>query len=301
MRAGRAPALPPYTGPVANRKKQVSRSKAAEQDAWGRWRLAAPDPAFTLSALDPGETPFSSGDKASDRAAVQTLADELDTLQNLFYADHRYKMLVVLQGTDTSGKDGTLRAVFGRMSPIGVRAVAWRAPSEFERAHDFLWRIHREVPAAGEIVCFNRSHYEDVLVPVVAGHIDAEETARRYAHINAFERLLAETGTVVLKFLLHISREEQRDRLQQRIDEPDKRWKFQHGDLEVRLHWEAYQEAYARAIGATATPWAPWTIVPADSKTHRNLMIARAVRDAVRALDLRYPDPDPALRRLKVE
>jgi PPK2 family polyphosphate:nucleotide phosphotransferase len=271
------------------------------RDAWRRWRLDAPDPSFSLAALAPGEKPFSLGDKAKDRARVEELALELDALQNLFYADRRHKLLVVLQGIDTSGKDGALRAVFGRMSPIGVRTVAWRAPSEAERERDFLWRIHWQVPAAGEIVCFNRSHYEDVLVPVVGGAIDADETARRYAHINAFERLLAETGTTVLKFLLHISRDEQRKRLQQRIDDPEKRWKFQRGDLDVRRQWDDYQHAYERAVAATATPCAPWTIVPSDSKTHRDLMIGQAVRDALRALGLRYPDADPTLRELKVE
>lgn len=271
------------------------------QDPWARWRLAAPAGRFSLAALDPGEKPFSSGDKNADRVRVDELAQELDALQNLFYADRRYKLLLVLQGLDTSGKDGTLRAVLGRMSPIGVRTVAWQAPSPVERAHDFLWRIHQEVPATGEIVCFNRSHYEDVLVPVVSGAIAATEKERRYAHINDFERLLVETGTVVLKFMLHISRDEQRERLQARIDDPDKRWKFRRDDLDVRKQWDAYQLAYEQLLAATSTAWAPWTVVPADSKTHRNLMIALALRDTLRSLDLRYPDGDPLLSSLKVE
>ena len=274
--------------------------KKADAQDWATWRRAAPDPEFSLATLDPGAKPFSLGGKTVDREQVDVLAQQLDELQNLFYADRRYKLLVVLQGLDTSGKDGTLRAVFGRMSPIGVRTVAWRAPTEGERAHDFLWRIHAQVPAAGEIVGFNRSHYEDVLVPVVNRFIDADETARRYAQINDFERLLAQTGTVVLKFLLHISKEEQRQRLQDRIDDPTKRWKFQAGDLDVRLQWDAYQQAYSAAVAATSTEGAPWTIVPADSKTHRNLMVALAVRDALRKLDLRYPDEDASMRELKV-
>ncbi len=151
----------------------------------------------------------------------------------------------MLQGTDTSGKDGTLRAVFGRTSPLGVKTVGWQAPSAAERAHDFLWRIHQQVPALGEITVFNRSHYEDVLVPVVEGTIDAAETKRRHAHINAFERLLAETGTVICKFMLHISKEEQRERLQERLDDPAKRWKFRREDLDARRHWDDYQAAYA--------------------------------------------------------
>ncbi|MBA2676017.1 MAG: polyphosphate--nucleotide phosphotransferase [Ramlibacter sp.] len=280
-----------------NKAKAKTKTTAT---AWAPWRMQAPDPTFSLAALDPGAKPFSCGDKQEDRAQVERLAQELDALQDLLYADRRYKLLVVLQGLDTSGKDGTLRAVFGRMSPIGVRTVAWKAPSEAERAHDFLWRIHQQVPGTGEIVAFNRSHYEDVLVPVVGRGIDANEQQRRFAQINDFERMLTETGTVVLKFMLHISKDEQRERLQQRLDDPDKRYKFQRGDLDVRRQWDAYQQAYSQAIGATSTAGAPWTVVPADSKTHRNLMIALALRDALRGLDLRYPD-DPTLQGLRVE
>jgi len=279
----------------------AGKNKKAGQDPWARWRIVAPVERFSLAALDPGDKPFSSGDKAADRVRVDELTQELDALQNLFHADRRHKLLLVLQGLDTSGKDGTLRAVLGRMSPIGVRTVAWQAPSAVQLAHDFLWRIHQEVPAAGEIVCFNRSHYEDVLVPVVSGAIPAAEKERRYAHINDFERLLVETGTVVLKFMLHISRDEQRERLQARIDDPDKRWKFQRDDLDVRKQWDAYQLAYEQLLAATSTAWAPWTVVPADSKTHRNLMIALALRDTLRSLDLHYPDGDPLLGSIKVE
>jgi PPK2 family polyphosphate:nucleotide phosphotransferase len=270
-------------------------------DPWTRLRLTSADPSFSLSAIDPAEKPFSSGHKKRDRERVDELALELDDLQNVFFADRRYKLLIVLQGIDTSGKDGTLRAMFSRTTPLGVRTVAWKAPTESERAHDFLWRIHPQVPGSGEIVAFNRSHYEDVLVPLVAGGIDANEARRRYAQINDFERMLAEHRTVILKFMLHISKDEQRDRLQARIDDPAKRWKFQRGDLEVRKQWDDYRRAYERAIGATGTPWAPWIIVPADSKTHRNLMVCTAVRDALAALDLHYPDDDPTIARLKVK
>ncbi len=182
-----------------------------------------------------------------------------------------------------------------------MRTVGWKAPSEDERAHDFLWRIHQKVPAAGEIVIFNRSHYEDVLVPVVKGWITAQETQQRLAQINDFERLLVESGTIVLKFLLHISKEEQRQRLQERLDDPTKNWKFAVGDLDARKHWDAYQAAYsAAAIAATGTTTAPWTIVPADSKTHRNLMIGSVVKQALEGLKLRYPPGDPALASIKV-
>jgi PPK2 family polyphosphate:nucleotide phosphotransferase len=255
---------------------------------------------FDLDRFDPGAKPFSSGSKSSDLASVDALATDIDRLQDLFYADRRFKLLVVLQGTDTSGKDGTIRGVFSKTSALGVKTAAWKAPSEEERAHDYLWRIHQKVPAAGEIVIFNRSHYEDVLVPVVKGWITRDETVRRFAQINDFERLLVETGTVIVKFLLHISKAEQRLRLQDRLDDPTKHWKFAVGDLEERTRWDDYQAAYSAAVAATGTPWAPWTIVPADSKTHRNLMIATAVKQTLQGLKLRYPPGDPALAGLKV-
>jgi PPK2 family polyphosphate:nucleotide phosphotransferase len=256
---------------------------------------------FELSRFDPADKPFSSGDKAKDKARVDELAGELDKLQDRFYADRRFKLLVILQGSDASGKDGTIRGVFSKMSPLGVQTVAWKAPNDEERAHDFLWRIHHRVPASGEIVIFNRSHYEDVLVPVANGQLTTAQTLERYAHINDFERMLSQTGTVILKFMLHISKDEQRKRLQARLDDPDKHWKFEGGDLETRKKWDVYQQAYADAIAATGTEWAPWTIVPADSKTHRNLMVATAVKRRLEALKLRYPPGDPALNQLKVE
>jgi len=255
---------------------------------------------FDLKRFDPDAKPFSSGDKAHDKELVATLAQELDALQDLFYADHRYRLLVVLQGTDTAGKDGTIRGVFGQMSALGVQTVGWKAPTEPERTHDYLWRIHARVPGNGEIMLFNRSHYEDVLVPTVKGWITAEQTAQRYAQINDFERMLTETGTVVCKFLLHISKDEQRARLQERLDDPNKRWKFAAGDLDARKQWDDYQKAYNRAVAATGTPWAPWTVVPANSKTHRNLMIATAMKQALQSLKLLYPPGDPALKNLKV-
>lgn len=256
---------------------------------------------FALSQVKPSARPFSSGDKDQDKLTVDELATEIDVLQNLFFADKRYKLLVVLQGTDTAGKDGTIRAVFNRASLLGLRTVGWKAPSDDERAHDYLWRIHGQMPAAGEMMIFNRSHYEDVLVPVVNGGITPEQTLQRFAQINDFERLLAETGTVILKFMLHISSKEQRERLQERVDDPTKRWKFSMGDLGVREQWDAYQAAYEALLGATSTTWAPWTVVPADSKTHRNLMVATVLRDTLKNLDLRYPPDDPALAGLTIK
>ena len=268
-------------------------------ERWKAWQPVPGQP-VSLRGFDAGAKPFTLGNKAEDKAAVEALAVALDALQNLFYADKRYKLLVLLQGTDTAGKDGTIRGVFGRMSALGVHTVGWKAPTEPERARDYLWRIHQQVPPAGEITVFNRSHYEDVLVPVVNGWITPAQHQQRLAHINDFERLLSETGTVVLKFMLHISKEEQRQRLQERLDDPAKHWKFDQSDLAARAQWDGYQRAYERLLAATHTPWAPWTIVPADSKTHRNLMIATLLKAVLERLDLRYPPGDPALEHLTV-
>ncbi len=256
---------------------------------------------FKLASLSPADKPFLKGtSKESGKTRVAELALELDGLQNLLYADKRFKLLVVLQGMDASGKDGVVRGVFGQMSPLGVHAVSWKAPTEEERAHDYLWRIHRQAPGACDVVVFNRSHYEDVLVPVVNHWIDAKTTRERYTQINHFEQMLVQNGTVVLKFMLHISKDEQRERLQERLDDAAKHWKFSPGDLDVRKQWDDYQSAYCALLRATGTPWAPWIVVPANSKTHRNLMIATALQHVLTALKLSYPPGDPALAGVRV-
>ena len=257
--------------------------------------------AFDLKKFDPASKPFSSGDKARDKEEVRKIAGQIDELQDVLFADRRVRVLVVLQGMDASGKDGTIRGVFGEVSPLGVRTMSWKAPTQEEREHDFLWRIHQHVPGAGELMIFNRSHYEDVLVPVVNGDIAPETAVDRFRQINDFERMLVETGTVILKFMLHISPEEQRQRLQARIDEPAKAWKFLPRDLEVRSQWGKYMSAYEALLGSTGTAVAPWIVVPANSKTHRNLMIGTIVRDRLRLLGLRYPPRAPRFDGLKVE
>ena len=254
----------------------------------------------SLGDIDPDAKPFTVGDKAMQEAELDALSLELDGLQNLLHAEGRRKVLLVLQGTDTSGKDGTVRWVFSRTSPLGVRVAAFKAPSLDEQAHDFLWRCHAVVPRTGEIGVWNRSHYEDVLVPVVEGWIDKKATQRRHAQINDFERLLTETGTVVLKCMLHIGKDEQRERLQERIDDPAKHWKFSMGDLDARKKWDSYQRAYARALDATSTDHAPWYVIPANSKTHRNLMIAQLLVKTLKDMKLSVPPPDPALKGLVV-
>lgn len=265
-----------------------------------QWQVRTPRPRFSLADFDAQAQPWSSGDKAADKAQVAALAEEIDTLQEILFADRRYKLLVILQGMDAAGKDGAVRGVFGRVSPLGANARSWRAPTEEERAHDFLWRIHHRVPAAGELAIFNRSHYEDVLVPMAEAGMKKADALVRCRQIVDFERMLQETGTVLLKFKLLVSKGEQRERLQARIDDPAKSWKFDAHDLEVRRKWDAYQAAYELVLAHTGTGHAPWTIVPADSKTHRNLMIATVVRDTMKALKLRYPPPDPAVAGIRV-
>jgi PPK2 family polyphosphate:nucleotide phosphotransferase len=281
--------------------RKTSQADATATATLERWqpRSTKGEPVL-LSGFDPAARPFSTGDKAQDKLTAGALATEINELQDMLFADGRYKLLVVLQGMDASGKDGTIRNVFGQVSPLGVHTRSWRAPTEEERAHDFLWRIHQRVPAAGELTIFNRSHYEDVLVPVVEGTLNREQTALRYRQINDFEQMLVETGTVVLKFMLHISPEEQRLRLQARIDDPTKAWKFVARDLEVRRQWPAYRKAYEALLGATSTAVAPWTIVPSDSKTHRNLMIGTVVRDTLKSMKLRYPPPAPEIAGARV-
>lgn len=255
---------------------------------------------FRLADFDPGAKPFSSGDKEADRARIQTLSDQLDAVQDIFYAEGRRKLLVVLQGMDTSGKDGTVRGVFRSFDPLGIRVVSFKAPTSEELARDYLWRIHAQVPRNGEIVVFNRSQYEDVLVTRVHGWIDKDECQRRYKQIRAFETMLAETGTVIVKCMLHISKDEQKSRLEARLADPQKHWKFDPKDLEERRYWNDYMDAYQDAIAETATPHAPWYVVPADSKTHRNLMIAHILADVFARLKPDYPPPQPGLAKLKV-
>jgi PPK2 family polyphosphate:nucleotide phosphotransferase len=245
---------------------------------------------------------FSKDDiKQQEREATIQLTDKIAAIQENLYAGRQHKILLVLQGMDTSGKDGTIRALFKGINPMGLRGVTFKAPSADELSRDYLWRVHRQVPVKGEIAIFNRSHYEDVLITRVQDMIDEKECKRRYAHICDFERMLAETGTTIVKVFLHISKDEQRKRLQERIDDPEKHWKFDENDLVQRQKWDAYQRAYERAIMATDADHAPWYIIPADSKTHRNLLISTLLLEIMEGLKLAPPPANPALAKLKVE
>jgi PPK2 family polyphosphate:nucleotide phosphotransferase len=254
-----------------------------------------------LSKLDPSAKDGVPAAKEERLQLLAQLAERVDALQDLLYAQGLHKVLVVLQGMDTAGKDGTIRHVFGEVDPLGVRAISFRAPVGEELEHDFLWRVHRQVPRRGEIAIFNRSHYEDVLVTRVHEWIDPDECRRRYEHINAFERVLADSGTTILKFFLHISKEEQRRRLQARIDDPTKRWKFNPRDLEERKLWDRYVDAYQDALTATSTERAPWYVVPSDSKSSRNLIISSILVRSLEALKMTFPQPALDVSKIVVE
>ncbi|WP_321922853.1 PPK2 family polyphosphate kinase [Paraburkholderia guartelaensis] len=256
---------------------------------------------FSLSALDPAAKPFSSGSKDGDRERLTEIGNKLDVLQERLHSQRHQRVLLVLQGMDTSGKDGTIRGVFHEVDPLGLRIVPFRAPTPIEAARDFLWRVHLQVPGAGELAIFNRSHYEDVLVPRVIGQIDSAECERRYRQIRHFEALLAESGTSIIKCMLHISKDEQRRRIQARIDDPTKHWKFDVSDLEARKHWDAYQASYQDALAATSTEYAPWFVIPADSKSHRNVMVGELLLRLMESLKLEYPPAKAELKGLKID
>ncbi|MBC3807684.1 polyphosphate kinase 2 family protein [Undibacterium seohonense] len=262
--------------------------------------LASPN--VVLLEKDADLRPLASVDsKALTKEKTLELSAQIAEFQNVLYAQQKHKLLIILQGMDTSGKDGTVRIVFGASNPAGIRSVSFKAPTAQELAHDFLWRIHQQVPAAGELVIFNRSHYEDVLITQVLDWISADEVKRRYTHINAFESMLAETGTTILKFFLHISKDEQKERLQERLNDPHKHWKFDPKDLIERASWDKYRDAYQATICATHTEHAPWHIIPANSKTQRNLIIASIVVEKLASLNLGYPAPHPDYLKIKVE
>ena len=258
-----------------------------------------PGERVSLAEHDPADT-RSLSDKDSAKAQTVEDAEAIDVLQDRLYAEGQRALLVILQGTDTSGKDGTIRNVFNATGPLGVSVTAFRAPSEEERAHDYLWRVHLACPGRGTIGIFNRSHYEEVLIARVKRFAPADEIEARYEQINAFEKMLVENGTTILKFMLHISKEEQRERLQKRLDDPKKRWKFQPGDLEDRLLWDEYQHTYEIMLERCSTPWAPWYVIPADLKWARNAVIASIVRETLESMDPQYPKPKWSLQDFKV-
>jgi PPK2 family polyphosphate:nucleotide phosphotransferase len=256
---------------------------------------------FSLDDFSPKDKAERTGSREQNNIDLTALATEINVLRDILRANAQHRVLLILQGMDASGKDGTVRHVFNTSDPLGIRLASFKAPSSAELAHDYLWRVHQQVPQSGELVIFNRSHYEDVLVVKVHDGIDEAESKRRYAQINDFERLLTETGTTVIKCFLHISKEEQKKRLQERLDNTNKTWKFNPNDLQERALWPQYMQAYEQAIKATSTSYAPWYIVPADSKTNRNLLISRLLLSTLKSLKLKYPDVPSAYKSIVIE
>jgi PPK2 family polyphosphate:nucleotide phosphotransferase len=216
----------------------------------------------------------------------------ISELQRVFYADGRFAMLIVLQGRDASGKDGTIRKVFSSVNPQGCTVSSFKAPTELEQHHDFLWRIHQQIPARGMIGIFNRSHYEDILVPRVHDLVPKKVWSARYDQINAFEQEVAESGTTVIKVMTHISKDEQKARLMERLDRPDKYYKYNPGDVDERGHWDDYMEAYQAVLDRTTTAVAPWYVVPADRKWYARLAVQQLILDALRGMNLQWPLAD---------
>jgi PPK2 family polyphosphate:nucleotide phosphotransferase len=265
-----------------------------------RYRIA-PGTKVDLEKFDAGSTKEAPKGKKATEDVFQHLNSRLEVLQEKLWANHQHKVLIVLQGMDTSGKDGTISHVFEGVNPLGVRVAAFKAPSSDELDHDFLWRVHAHVPGRGEMTIFNRSHYEDVLAARVRKIVPEKVWKARYHQINDFEKLLTETGTVILKFFLHIDRDEQKKRLQDRLDDPHKRWKFRLGDLDDRAHWDDYMQAYQEALAKTSTRHAPWYVVPANKKWYRNLVVATVLVDALEKLDMKPPEPEGDLSHVVIE
>src|SRR4051795_8420572 len=256
-----------------------------------RYRVA-PGSRVRLDELDTADT---GGLPGPDDEEFRALVERIAELQARLYAEDSRSVLVVLQGIDAAGKDSSVKHVFRGTNPQGVRVYTFKEPTQVEAAHDFLWRYHADAPSRGMIHVFNRSHYEDVLVVRVKELIEEERWRSRYDSINDFERMLARECTVIVKFFLHISKDAQLDRFRERLERPDKHYKFSSNDLRERRNWDAYQEAYEDALRCTSTEWAPWYMIPSDHKWYRNLVVARAVAGVLEEMAPRWPEPDADL------
>jgi PPK2 family polyphosphate:nucleotide phosphotransferase len=266
----------------------------------GRYEIK-PRQKIDLNEYDPNDTSGFEGKDENEKEESQKLNEKLRDLQGKLYAEHSKKVLVVLQAMDTGGKDGVIHRVFQGVNPQGVRVAHFGVPTAEEKDHDFLWRIHKQVPGNGELVIFNRSHYESVLVERVHNLVPEKVWQRRYQQINDFERLLCEADTTILKFYLHISKDEQKKRLEARLVDPQKNWKFSLADVQERALWDDYQKAYEDALNKCSTEAAPWYIVPADQKWFRDWMVATIIVDKLKSLDPRYPLPKTELTQIRIK
>jgi PPK2 family polyphosphate:nucleotide phosphotransferase len=260
--------------------------------------LIPPGTRVRLGEFDPDDT--GGYDKEAARAETEAHVKRLGELQEVLWAEKKHAALILLQAMDAGGKDGAIRNVLREVNPQGCQVTNFRVPTQDELEHDFLWRIHRAVPAKGMIGVFNRSQYEDVLVVRVHNLVPEEVWKARYKQINRFEKLLARTGTTIVKFYLHISKDEQKRQFEERLHDPAKNWKFAMGDLKEREYWDDYMRAYEVALSRCSTEWAPWHVVPSNHRWYRDLVISRAVVQALEKLDLRYPAPPPDLDKVVI-
>jgi PPK2 family polyphosphate:nucleotide phosphotransferase len=265
-----------------------------------RWRVR-PGEELRLADRDPRTKDGAPGDKDETAAACDELVERLGEWQTRLWAEQGQALLVVLQAMDAGGKDGTIRKVFTGVNPQGVRVASFKAPTAEELAHDFLWRIHRQAPAKGEIGVFNRSHYEDVLIVRVNDLVPEDVWRPRYGIIRDFEASLVAAKTTVVKIFLHISPDEQAERFRSRLDDPTKRWKFAAADLEVREHWDEYQVAYQEAIAETSTHDAPWYVIPADRKWYRNWAVLNVLLATLERMDPQFPPEEPGLDQIEID
>jgi len=260
-----------------------------------------PGQSINLKDWDTNEISLFPEGKKAAKEKTKKLNKKLEALQELLYAEHKHKVLVVLQALDTGGKDGTIRAVFEGVNPAGVKVASFKVPTFIESDHDYLWRIHQQTPGKGEIVIFNRSHYEDVLVVRVHNLVEDSVWKKRYDHIKNFEKMLADEGTTILKIYLHIDKEEQKERLQERLDIPEKNWKFSSGDLKERALWDDYQKAYEAVLEKTSTDYAPWYIIPANRNWYRNYLISSILVKTLESLNMKYPAQEDGLDKIIIE
>ena len=260
-----------------------------------------PKQIIDLSEWDPDDKSGWDEGKKEAKEELLKINKELGSLQELLYAENKHKILIVLQAMDTGGKDGVIRAVFDGTNPSGVRVASFKQPTAQELAHDYLWRIHKQTPGNGEIVIFNRSHYEDVLVVRVHNLVSKDVWEKRYEHINNFEKLLIDEGTTIIKFFLHISKDEQKERLQERLDIPEKQWKFSSSDLKERKLWDEYTKAFEDVLEKTSTKSAPWYIIPANRNWYRNWLISSILVDELKSLKMKYPEPEEDLSKIEIE
>ncbi|MCP3977195.1 MAG: polyphosphate kinase 2 family protein [bacterium] len=265
-----------------------------------RYRVA-PGSDIDLKDWDPDDLAAFSGDKDEARDLFEDMVERIAELQHVMWAEDKHSLLVVIQAMDTGGKDSTIRSVFSGVNPQGVRVANFKSPTSVELEHDYLWRVHPHTPGKGEIAVFNRSHYEDVLIVRVLGFAPEEKWQRRYGHINDFERLLTDEGTTVVKLYLHISKEEQAERLQERLDTPEKLWKFNKGDLDHRALWPEYMKAFEAVLSKTSTEDAPWYIIPANRKWYRNYVIGTIILDTLESMNMEFPSPEEGLEDVVID